>query len=183
MNRVDIADHLQANFTTKQQTSRIWMPLFYYLLDTAICNAYLLSEHHCKSQLSYNPKKRIRGTHQAFCKTLIDALLLQYKAGPTRIYTNARNLPTSRLDWPYDLYKKMTISYCGRCHFCCFRKDMLENQLGNIVSVGSTKVRQTQVMCRHCNVYLCAKCFLFVGIHALTTGTNITALRYVCVVG
>jgi Transposase IS4 len=63
MNGVDIADQLRARFTTEQQTSRTWMPLFYYLLDTAICNAYILSEHYRKSRPLYDPTKRVRGTH------------------------------------------------------------------------------------------------------------------------
>jgi len=70
----------------------------------------------------------------------------------TRAYLNARHLPISRLDQPYDLHKKATTSYYGRWHFCCFRKDMLEEQLG---VDSSTNVQQTQVMCKHCNVYLC----------------------------
>ena len=106
-------------------------------------------------------KKRIRGTHRAFRETLIDALLLQYKIVLSRIYTNPRHLPIGRLDRLYDLHEKVKTSYCGRCHFCRFRKDMLEQQLGYVGSMGSSKnVRQTQVICRHCNVYLCAKCFL-----------------------
>jgi hypothetical protein len=42
MNGVDIADQLQAKFTTEQQTVRTWLPLFYFCLDTAVVNAYLL---------------------------------------------------------------------------------------------------------------------------------------------
>jgi hypothetical protein len=95
MNGVDIANQLRAKFSTEQRTSRTWVPLFYYLLDTAICNAYLLSEHHRKSRPSYNPKKGNRGTHQAFCKSLIDGLLTQYKIEPVRIYTNPRHLPVA----------------------------------------------------------------------------------------
>jgi len=46
MNGVDIANQLRAKFTTQIQSSRTWMPMFYYLLDTAICNAYILSKHY-----------------------------------------------------------------------------------------------------------------------------------------
>ena len=58
MNGVDIADQLQARFTTKQKTSQTWMLLFYYLLDTAICNAYILLEHYRKPRLWYDSKKK-----------------------------------------------------------------------------------------------------------------------------
>ena len=161
MNGVDIADQLRAKFTTEQRTLKAWVLLFYYLLDTAICNAYILSEHYWKARPLYDPKKRICSTHRAFRKTLIDALMIQYKVAPIRIYINPQHLPIRRLDRPYDLHEKVRTSYCGRCHFCCFRKDMLEKRLGLIGGIDSSKnVRQTQVMCRHCSVYLCAKCFL-----------------------
>jgi hypothetical protein len=42
MNGIDIADQLQAKFITKQQTVWTWLPLFYFCLDTAVVNAYLL---------------------------------------------------------------------------------------------------------------------------------------------
>jgi hypothetical protein len=58
------------------------MPLFYYLLDTAICSAYILSEHYRKTRPLYDPKKTVHGTHRAFRKSLIDALLIQYKIVP-----------------------------------------------------------------------------------------------------
>jgi hypothetical protein len=48
------------------------MLMFYYLLDTAICNTYILSEHYQK------PKgyKYVRDTYQAFCKAFINELLI-----------------------------------------------------------------------------------------------------------
>jgi hypothetical protein len=138
------------------------MPLFYYLLDIAICNAYILSEHYRKSRPAYNPKKHIRSTHRAFRGALIDDLMIQYKIAPVRIYRNPQHLPIRRLDRPYNLHQKTKTSCCGRCHFCRFKKDMQEKRLGHMGDVGSSRnVRQTQVMCQYCDVYLCAKCFLF----------------------
>jgi hypothetical protein len=132
------------------------MPMFYYLLDTAICNAYILSEHHRKSK-GY---KYVRGTYRAFREALIDELLTQYKIEPVRKYQNRQRLPICQLDRLYDIHKKAKSTYCGRCYFCRFRKDMLEKRLGVIGGVGSLRnVRQTQVMCKHCQVYLCKKCF------------------------
>ena len=157
MNGVDIADQLRAMFTTEQQTSRTWMPLFYYLLDTAICNAYILSEHYRKSKANY---KYIRGTHQAFRENLIDELLTHYKIMPARVYTNPRHLPVSRLDRPIDLHAKKKASYPGLCHFCRFSKDMLNVRLRHISGIGDgIKVRSTRILCNHCSIYLCANCF------------------------
>jgi hypothetical protein len=136
------------------------MPLFYYLLDTAICNAYILSKYYRKSRPSYDPQKRIRGTHRAFREALIDALLIQYKIAPARIYINPRHLPISRYDQPIQLHEKKEASYPGKCLFCRFLKDMCQVQLRHISSIGTgIKVRTTRTLCNHCGVYLCRNCF------------------------
>jgi hypothetical protein len=45
MGGVDIADQLQAGFSTQQRGVKPWRPLFYWLLDTTIINAFRLLEH------------------------------------------------------------------------------------------------------------------------------------------
>ena len=40
MNGVDVADQLRSYYNTQQIVRRNWMPLFFWLLDTAIINAY-----------------------------------------------------------------------------------------------------------------------------------------------
>ena len=42
---VDIADQLRAGFSTQQRGVKPWRPLFYWLLDSAIINAFTISEH------------------------------------------------------------------------------------------------------------------------------------------
>jgi hypothetical protein len=51
MGRVDIADQLRAGFSTQQRGVKPWRPLFYWLLDSAIINAFQLLEHQRKAQL------------------------------------------------------------------------------------------------------------------------------------
>jgi hypothetical protein len=43
MNGVDVADQLRSYYNTQQTVRRNWMPLFFWLLDTAIVNAYRIS--------------------------------------------------------------------------------------------------------------------------------------------
>ena len=43
INSIDIADQLRANFTVYRPAWKNWWPYFYWLLETAIINAYLLS--------------------------------------------------------------------------------------------------------------------------------------------
>jgi hypothetical protein len=45
MGGVDIADQLRAGFSTHQRGVKPWRPLFYWLLDSTIINAFRLSEH------------------------------------------------------------------------------------------------------------------------------------------
>lgn len=40
MNGVDVADQLRSYYNTQQTVQRNWMPLFFWLLDTAIINSY-----------------------------------------------------------------------------------------------------------------------------------------------
>ena len=44
MGGVDIADQRRAYYNTQITSCRIWMPLFFWLLDTAIVNSYII--HH-----------------------------------------------------------------------------------------------------------------------------------------
>ncbi|CAG8829212.1 21645_t:CDS:1 [Cetraspora pellucida] len=40
MNGADVADQLRSYYNTQQTTRRNWMPLFFWLLNMAIINAY-----------------------------------------------------------------------------------------------------------------------------------------------
>jgi hypothetical protein len=54
--RVDIADQLQTGFSTQQQGIKPWRPLFYWLLDSIIINAFRLSKHQRKAKLTGKDK-------------------------------------------------------------------------------------------------------------------------------
>jgi Transposase IS4 len=43
MNGIDVADQLRSYYNTQQAVRRNWMPLFFWLLDTAIINAYRIT--------------------------------------------------------------------------------------------------------------------------------------------
>jgi len=69
MGGVDIADQLRASFSTQQHGVKPWRPLFYWLLDTAIINAFCLSEHQRKAKLGCG-KDKVRSAHWAFRESL-----------------------------------------------------------------------------------------------------------------
>lgn len=50
MGSVDIADQLRQYYSTQMRSLRTWMPLFLWLLDTSILNAYIMRCIHLKEQ-------------------------------------------------------------------------------------------------------------------------------------
>jgi hypothetical protein len=74
ISRVDIADQLRAGFSTQQYGVKPWRPLFYWLLDTAIINAFCLSEHQRKAKLA-GAKDKVCSIYRAFRKALVLELL------------------------------------------------------------------------------------------------------------
>ena len=73
MGRVDIADQLRTGFSTQQRGVKPWRPLFYWLLDSTIINAFRLSEHQRKAKLTR--KDKVRSAHRAFYESLVKELL------------------------------------------------------------------------------------------------------------
>jgi hypothetical protein len=104
MGRVDIADQLRAGFSTQQRGVKPWRPLFYWLLDSTIINAFRLSEHHRKSKLS--GKDKVRSAHQAFREALVSELLKDPSpTAPKRVYiTKNTLLPQIRLTRPIEIH-------------------------------------------------------------------------------
>jgi len=62
---VDIADQLRAGFSTQQRGVKPWRPLFYWLLDSTIINAFILSEHERKAKLK-GKFDNVRSAHWSF---------------------------------------------------------------------------------------------------------------------
>lgn len=67
MGGVDIADQLRQYYTTQMRTFRNWFPLFLWLLDTAIINAYIMRTVHLK-------RKNMKGSHREFRLCLVEQL-------------------------------------------------------------------------------------------------------------
>jgi hypothetical protein len=74
MGGVDIVDQLRAGFSTQQRGFKPWRLLFYWLLDSAIINAFRLSEHQRKAKLG-RAKDKVRSAHRAFRESLVLELL------------------------------------------------------------------------------------------------------------
>jgi len=96
--RVDIADQLWTRFSTQQRGVKPWRPLFYWLLDSTIINAFRLLEHQRKSKLD-GGKDKVCNAHRAFREALVSKLLKDpFPATPKQQYiTQKTPLPQIRL--------------------------------------------------------------------------------------
>jgi len=165
MGSVDIADQYRAKFNVQQHSQRNWLPLFYWLLDTTIVNAFFLSEKQRKA--STTDPKQVRSAHLAFREALVDGLLAPYTAGIQKVYiTRKTHLPACQLDPPVQIHQKAHFQSTRECLLCRWmqyqhKENMQQQFLVNGGSNYTTRLRiaHTKIYCNHCQVSLCSKCF------------------------
>ena len=68
MGGVDIADQLRSYYSTQLRACQNWLPLFFWLLDTAIVNSYRIMK-------SLYPHRKVRSQHLFFWEDLADKLI------------------------------------------------------------------------------------------------------------
>jgi hypothetical protein len=160
--RVDIADQLQSKFSTQQCSAKPWKPLFYWLLDTTIINAFLISENRRKAKLSLDKKDKIRSAHRAFREALVTALLLDLHKStnkPPNLYiTKTTQLPPIRLTRPIEIHQIVSSSKKALCFLCCWSRHHT-NRKGLGVITKSQNLPKTRTICSHCSIVLCRRCF------------------------
>ena len=79
MNAVDHADQLLSSMTTHLISHRVWLPLFYWLLDCAKVNAWCLYNIHYKEEndhINSAEEASKRFTHREFQQELAYSLIL-----------------------------------------------------------------------------------------------------------
>jgi len=68
MGGVDIADQLRSYYSTQQRSCRNWFPLFHWLLDTSLVNAYRI-------QRRINSERKLRSEYFYFRSEIADKLI------------------------------------------------------------------------------------------------------------
>jgi hypothetical protein len=112
---VDIADQLRAGFSTQQRGVKPWRPLFYWLLDSTIINAFRFLEHQ-------SGKRKVRSRHKAFREALVSELLKD--PIPTvlkQVYITKKTLlPQIRLTQPIEIHQMIhgPKTVCLYCRWC-----------------------------------------------------------------
>jgi hypothetical protein len=155
---VDIADQLQASFPTQQRRVKPWRPLFYWLLDTTIINAFRISECQRKAKLS-NTKDKVRSAHRAFREALVKALLQDPlpKALKRSYVTKNTVLPSIRLTRPIGIHQPIPGKRAA-CVFCRWSCVIKRERTLKVIS-KSQNVQKSSIVCSHCSINLCTECF------------------------
>jgi hypothetical protein len=151
MGGVDIADQLRAGFSTQQRGFKPWRPLFYWLLDSAIINAFHLSEHQRKGN--------VRSAYRAFREALVEALLKDPlpKALKQVYLTKNTALPKIRLTRPIGIHQRV-FGKRAPCAFCRWSRVTKKGMTAKIIT-KSQNVYKTTMVCSHCSINLCGECF------------------------
>jgi hypothetical protein len=156
IDRVDITDQLQV-FSTQQRGVKPWKPLFYWLLDSTIINAFWLSEHQRKTQLSRRDK--VQSIHQTFCKALVSELLKDlFPKAPRQTYVTTNTaLSNIQLTRPIEIHRQISEKQAP-CVFCRWSRVTKKGRTTKVIA-KSANVYKTTLVCSHCSINLCRECF------------------------
>lgn len=161
MGGVDIADQLRGYYGTQLPVRRTWMPLFFWLLDTAIINSYLILKQSNESinqkdfriQLVWDLiKEGLKGKKPHTRSQQIDNLADQFKfihVDPTKRqqYVTAKfELPLERLSPDGHLPEwREARSSCVWCKYLAKKEQ----------KKSAKDPPQSQLYCIKCNIALC----------------------------
>lgn len=151
MGGVDRFDQHMANYTIVQKSKKWWMKLFYYFLDSAVVNSFILYTQSC------NLKNQKPMSHLKFRSALVNGLIGSFSSKKRKGYMPAsgkarkRNSPSGRPT----IENTIRLSNVGahmpekndkyrRCAMCSTKK----------------KEKRSNIICKTCNVALCKECFL-----------------------
>jgi hypothetical protein len=134
MGGVDRGDQLRTQYPTARKSNKWWTYLFFFGLDSAIANAFILMKASAAHKLVTKSGKERERTQLEFRQALATQLLQlgQRAASSDRRRVTAPNTP----HWP-------TVGKGKRCRRC--------------LALGIR--RETQVVCDTCHVNLCVACF------------------------
>jgi hypothetical protein len=159
IDEVDIADQLQAGFSIQQHGIKPWRPLFYWLLDTTIVNAFCLSEHQRKAKLG-STKDKVHSVHRAFCEAFVLELLKDPlpKALKEVYITKNTILPSIQLTRLIGIHQPIP----GKRAACVFCQWSCVTKRGRTLKVITKpqNVQKTSIVCSHCSINLCTECFI-----------------------
>jgi hypothetical protein len=153
---VDLHNQLRSYYSVHVKAERNWWRLFGYILDTALCNAYII--HKTRT----GPKSRERLSHAAFQREVVLGLCKRETdrpvgapvggvpvvgGGKRRMTRQHHDLPHARLvgHHHFPVYGEKS-EYCEYCRY---------KMLVSGKKVKYTVRPRTSIKCEQCDVYLC----------------------------
>lgn len=134
MNGVDHHDQLRSVYGIKKKALKWWKYAFFFLVDVAICNSYIMmceSENHVLKRRTDQVRPR---TQLEYRMALAHLLLKQFSMKRRLVQPQTLDMPFAH--WPTSIKK-------ARCKLCLSKKLRHESRIG----------------CEQCNVALCLDCF------------------------
>jgi Transposase IS4 len=164
MKGVDQADALRASFTChRKQNYRTWFPLFYFLVDVACVNSYLLWLWGSTEHIAYD--KQSHSSHRAFMIKLSDELL--HANNLKLIAEESSNLPLAALTHHHIMVRTESRGRCewGKRHppGCQRKQSPSKRVFGTDITANSNNGIKNTILygsitrnrCSECQVYLC----------------------------
>jgi hypothetical protein len=138
MGGVDRSDRMVRTYSVSRQSKKWWYRLFYYLLDTALANSYILytqsPNHDTLSELDYLKKLAV-----ALIRGVVRGEQVQPRPQRKRKREPTPPRLTAGHHWPVLTKKSLLCQQCGR---------------------PGSKAPRSKYMCEACEVHLCIdKCF------------------------
>lgn len=150
MGGVDQFDQMMSSYSISWKSRRWWLKIFYYLIDSAVVNSYVLY----KTTLNLSQNKTKPMSHLSFRSILADELIGNYcnRKQPGRksscVVTKAKKKSGRVVKKSLnisDSFEHLPIrGTCRRCAYCSSKKN----------------VKRSRIECKECKVSLCLECFL-----------------------
>jgi Transposase IS4 len=148
MRGVDIADQLRSSYCIRQKNKRWYMSLFYWIVDSAIVNAFACSQYH-----EFSDDFPFTTSHLSFRTAIIYGLIgyglsvssdrgVQVDNSTRTRINSIESLPATRV---INALHLPLLKTKGRCQWCWIMKD---------------EQHRTRYKCRECNINLCIDCFV-----------------------
>lgn len=172
MNGVDLADQLRVSFNLRKKSNKWWIPILYWLIETAICNSYLCYRswvtrenerirEGANNDQEYNERRLILKDHRQYRERLSEEMVKNHrdpakekvnrassKASQSRrgVKNPARTEPDVGLDghWPVQSTESKGARECVCCkHFNRYAK---ENSVTKAMGAKKRKQRKVPIM-------------------------------------
>jgi Transposase IS4 len=165
MNGVDIADQLRAQLKTQTRSRRSWLPLHYWMLDTALVNSYQLWRWHKESLLKPGEKQKRsdRADHAEFRYAIVKGLLK-----PSKPRISARTAKKGHQDLaplfqlPVEYHQLVSNRKSLWCYYC-----RLKGMEAKKARERPPEQWRSRWECSLCKVQLCKKKGCFEAFHEL----------------